>query len=130
MNSVSNSKFKSCGLVQRFVWVWCRPGGDCRRCLRENCSDGGNRGFFHKSTHSSGAVRPRTPPWSIRFIYLVLPPLKFDGADRPGRWGGLTSKWGGWTLDESTMGRIDLVGGVAQWLGRRSVAGRLSLIYA
>jgi len=38
-----------------------------------------------KSTHSSGAKRPRTPPWSIHPISPVLPPLKFDGADRSGK---------------------------------------------
>jgi len=55
-----------------------------------------------KSTHSNGVERPHTPPRSIRPISPVLPPLKFDEADRPGRWGGSTSKWGG-----STMRRID-----------------------
>jgi len=30
---------------------------------------------------------------------MVLPPLKFDGADRPGRWDGSTGKWGGSTVN-------------------------------
>jgi len=58
-----------------------------------------------KSTHSSGAERPRTPPWSIRSISPVLLPLKFDGVDRPGRWGGSTGRWGGSTRGGSTVNR-------------------------
>ena len=100
------------------VWLWVRPSskirlgmvvglGDSRHCLHETVVTATTAASFTsrltQSTHSSGAERPRTPPWSIRPISRVLPPLKFDGADRIGSWGGSTR--GGSTVNLPISGR-------------------------